>query len=164
MKLLFRLLVTVLTVLIFIVPLVMLVMWVVTDPQPWRLVVAGLAVLLLMLVIYFILSTSPLTVDKSSYRRNEKMRITLTNSQMFNWDDSFTLERVGKQWEEVEFAPRRVAHRKAVNAVAWEATAPDQPGNYWLSKTVSVVGDPAGKEKTFRVRVVVRDWSVRIGN
>lgn len=164
MKMLFRLLVTVLTALIFVVPLVLLAMWVVADPQPLRLVGAGFGVILLLLMFYFILSSSPLSTDKSTYRCNEKMRITLRNAHLFHWDDLFSLERVGEQWETVEFAPQRAARPASADAVTWEAVAPEQPGTYWLSKTVSLAGDAGGRTKTFRVRLIVNNWSVRIGS
>ncbi len=164
MRLVIRLLVTLITIAIFVLPFVLLGWWVLENPQPLRIFVAVAAILVLLLIFYFFLSSSPLSLGKPSYRCNEKMRITLKNSRIFNWDDSFTLEKIGEQWQPVEFSSKRMDGPESADIVIWEATAPEEPGTYWLSKTVTVVGDGSEREKTFRVRFNVSKWSTRIGS
>ncbi len=164
MRLLLRLFVTLVTVAIFVLPFVLLGWWVLENPQTLRIAVAAVAVLVLLLLFYFFLSSSPLALGKQSYRCNEKMRITLRNARIFNWDDKFTLEKTGEQWQPVEFTPRRLESPQPGDIIAWEATAPEEPGTYWLSKTVTVTGNGDEREKTFRVRFNVNKWSTRIGS
>ena len=164
MRMLLRLFVTLITVAIFVLPFVLLGWWVLESPQPLRIVVAIIAILVLLLLFYFFLSSSPLSLGKSAYRSNEKMRITLRNARIFNWDDSFTLEKTGEEWQPVELTSRRLDSSGSEDIVVWEAVAPQEPGTYWLSKTVTILGSGNNREKTFRVRFNVNKWSARIGS